>query len=95
MSRGVLLGLSVVACVFGGISLVTDGSASGAAYAVNVTLAALLAVLTWQDLRRRAWSTVPAALIGLSYLLAPLLGLVLYALAGARPKRQPEVPAEA
>ena len=92
MSRGGLLILSVVACAFGGLSLATSGSLSRAAYGVNLTLAVLLAVLTTQDLRRRGL-TWPAPLVGVSYVVAPLVGLALYAIASNRPARDAEVTA--
>jgi hypothetical protein len=86
MSRNALLLISVIACGFGAIALTTEGTASATAYAFNFILAALLAVLTWQDLRDRGW-TWQSAVIGLSYLAAPLVGLVLYAVASRRPKQ--------
>jgi hypothetical protein len=76
----------VIDCAFGATALSTEGSVSGVAFGLNFTLAALLAVLTWQDLRARAWHW-QAPLVGLSYLVAPLVGLVLYALASGRPKQ--------
>ena len=88
MSRTALLLLSVVDCAFGAVTLATEGSVAKVAFGLNFTLAALLAVLTWQDLRQRDW-TWQAPLIGLSYLVAPLIGLVLYAIASGRPNRRP------
>jgi hypothetical protein len=85
VSRPALLSLSVVDCVFGVVYLTSDGSTADIALGVNFVLAALLAVLTAQDLRARNW-TWPAFLIGASYLLAPLVGLVLYAIGSGRPK---------
>jgi hypothetical protein len=84
VSKVTLLLLSVVDCGFGAIALSTDGSVAGVALGINFVLAALLAVLTWQDLHERNWSW-QAPVIGVSYLLAPLIGLVLYALASNRP----------
>ena len=85
MSRGWLLALSVLDCAFGATALATDGTTSSIAYGLNFVLAALLAVLTWQDLRARGW-TWPAA-AGITYLIAPLVGLVLYAALSNRPRR--------
>jgi hypothetical protein len=83
VERTGLLVLSVVCCFFGGLSLKGPEGLQGPAYVVNVVLAVLLMVLTYQDLRRRGWAPL-AALMSLSYLL-PLVGLVVYALASNRP----------
>lgn len=85
MSRGWLLALSVLDCAFGAVALSADGTTSSVAYGLNFVLAALLAVLTWQDLRARGWTWQSAASI--TYLIAPLVGLVLYAALSSRPKR--------
>ncbi len=85
MSRGGLLLLSVADCAFGVTALATEGSVAGIAIGLNFVLAALLAVLTWQDLRQRNWGW-QGPVIGVSYLIAPLIGLVLYAWASDRPK---------
>ena len=84
MSRSSLILLSLVDCAFGVIALSTDGSIAEVALGLNFVLAALLAILTWQDLRQRNWGW-QAPVIGLSYLAAPLIGLVLYAWASGRP----------
>ena len=84
MSRSSLILLSLVDCALGIIAITTDGSIAEVALGLNFVLAALLAVLTWQDLRQRNWSW-QAPVIGLSYLAAPLVGLVLYAWASGRP----------
>ena len=83
MSRAQLLGLSVLDCVFGLVYLYSDGSVSNIALGLNFILAALLMVLTYQDLRARGW-TWPAA-ASITYLIAPLVGLVLYAALSNRP----------
>lgn len=88
MGRAQLLGLSVVDCVFGIVALSTGGTVASVALGVNFVLAALLMVLTWQDLRARGW-TWHAGVVGVSYLLAPLVGLVLYAVASGRPRQGP------
>ena len=83
MNRGAFLALSVVACGFGVMALTATGSAADFGLGMNFVLAALLAVLTAQDLRHRGWRWQAVA-VGISYLLAPLVGLVLYALASGR-----------
>lgn len=88
MSRTALLAASVVACGFGAIALAADGAVSAVAFVMNGVLALLLMVLTWQDLRQRGW-TWQSAVVGLSYVVAPLVGLVLYAVASGRPKHGP------
>ena len=74
--RSGLLALSVVDCVFGLLYLFGPHDARPVMLAVNVALAVLLAILTGRDLQARgvklAW--LPA----LSYVFAPLVGLVLY-----------------
>lgn len=87
MGRNGLLGLSILDCAFGVIYLTSDGSLADVALALNFILAVLLMVLTWQDLRARGWRW-QAPVVGISYLFAPLLGLILYALASGRPRRQ-------
>ena len=85
-----LLGVSVIDCAFGIVSLTSDGSVAEVALMLNFVLAAVLAVLTWQDLRARSW-TWQAPLVGVSYVVAPLVGLILYAVLSDRPKQsQPE-----
>ena len=76
--------------MFGVISLSSTGAVASVALGLNFILAALLMVLTWQDLRARGW-TWQAGVVGISYLAAPLIGLVLYALASGR-RRQDRVP---
>ena len=56
MSRPTLLALSVVDCVFGLVYLASEGSTAEIALGLNFVLAALLAVLTTQDLRARRWA---------------------------------------
>lgn len=86
MQRNGLLAVSVIDCGFGILHLSTSGSLADVALGLNFVLAALLTVLTWQDLRSRGW-TWPAPLVGISYLAAPLFGVVLYAMASNRPRR--------
>lgn len=89
MSRVQLLALSVLDCVFGLIYLYSDGAVSNLALGLNFVLAALLVVLTYQDLRSRGWSWPAAASV--TYLIAPLIGLVLYAALSNRPKREAQL----
>ena len=86
MQRNGLLAISVIDCGFGILYLSSSGSVADVAFGLNFVLAALLTVLTWQDLRSRGW-TWQAPLVGLSYLAAPLFGLVLYAMASNKPRR--------
>jgi hypothetical protein len=88
MGRNGLLALSVLDCVFGVGALTASGTTSEVFLLLNFLLAALLMVLTWQDLRSRGW-TWQAPAVGVSYLLAPLVGLVLYAFASNRPRQGP------
>ena len=88
MGRTGLLALSVLDCVFGVVALSSSGTLSEVSFGLNFTLAALLMVLTWQDLRARGW-TWQAPVVGVSYLVAPLVGLVLYALASGRDRSEP------
>ena len=82
MTRARLIGLSVVCCGFGLLALYGTGAARGFGSVANFTLAVLLAILTGRDLASRgvrlAWA------VGLSYVLAPLIGLVLYGILSAR-----------
>ena len=84
-SRGGLLALSVIDCGFGLMYLFGPGGARPAMLGVNVALAVLLAVLTGRDLMGRGvrlgW------LAGLSYLFAPLVGLVLYTVFSGRERQ--------
>ena len=65
MGRNGLLALSVLDCLFGIGSLTTSGGASEVFLLLNFLLAALLMVLTWQDLRSRGW-TWQAPVVGIS-----------------------------
>jgi phosphoglycerol transferase MdoB-like AlkP superfamily enzyme len=78
----------VVDCIFGVLYLSNSGDSADTFLGINFLLAALLTVLTWQDLRKRNW-TWQAPLVGVSYLFAPLVGLILYALASNRPQGGP------
>jgi hypothetical protein len=85
VTRGSLLGLSVIDCVFGVVALTSDGSTKTTFLMLNFLLAVVLAILTAQDLRHRGWSW-RALVIGASYAIAPLVGLIAYAIASDRPK---------
>lgn len=71
-------------CAFGLVYLSSTGSTADVALGLNFVLAAVLAVLTIQDLRSRAWRW-QAFVVGGSFLLAPLVGVVLYAVTSSRP----------
>jgi phosphoglycerol transferase MdoB-like AlkP superfamily enzyme len=87
-ARNALLALSVVDCIFGLLYLSSSGDSADVFLGINFSLAALLTVLTWQDLRKRGW-TWQAPVVGVSYLVAPLIGLMLYAITSNRPQREP------
>jgi hypothetical protein len=78
-----LLAASVVCCVFGALALAGPEGFRGVAFGGNLTLAVLLAVLAGQDLMRRGWHAM-SVVIGISYVVAPLIGLAAYALASSR-----------
>ena len=88
MARWALLAVSVVCCVFGVLTLWGPHDFRDAARVVNVSLAVLLAIGTGRDLLKRGWGTI-AVLAGASYVLAPLVGFVAYAIASARDYRGP------
>lgn len=93
MGRNGLIALGVVDCAFGVTALTTDGALSEMAYVFNFTLAVVLMVLTWQDLRSRGWSW-QAPLAGVSYVAAPLIGLIAYvALSFREPEQETARPA--
>ena len=77
MGRNQLIGLGVLDCAFGVAALTTEGTLAEFAYILNVTLAIVLMVLTWRDLRSRGWSW-QAPVVGISYVVAPLVGLIAY-----------------
>lgn len=83
MSRSALLALSILDCGFGAVALLSDGDLSTVAYLANFLLALVLMVLTWQDLQRRGWTWQAAA--GVTYVIAPLVGLILYFALSSRP----------
>lgn len=56
MQRNGLLAFSVIDCGFGILYLSSSGSVADVALGLNFVLAALLTVLTWQDLRSRGWT---------------------------------------
>lgn len=88
MSRVQILSLSIVCCVFGAVAIFGPDSLRGLGYAVNFVLAVILAIVAGRDLHRRGFRL--GWLVGLSYLLAPLLGLVLYGIFSVR-EPQPQV----
>lgn len=77
MSRSGLIALGILDCAFGVTALTADGALSDLAYVLNFTLAAVLMVLTWRDLRSRGWPW-QAPLAGISFIAAPLVGLIAY-----------------
>ena len=87
MTRSWLIGLSVVCCGFGLLAIKGHDSARTVGLLVNGVLAVALAILTARDLQRRRVRLAP--LIGVSYVIAPLVGLVLYAIFSARPQIPP------
>lgn len=74
-NRAAIIALSVIACVFGGLSILGPDDQRGAYYAVNVVLSVLAAILASLDLRRRGYGWGWAMLA--AYLL-PLVGTILY-----------------
>lgn len=90
MTRPQLIVLSIVCCGFGLIALTASGAVSASAYAVNFCLAVVLAIWTGRDLAARG-VRVPW-LVGLSYIAAPLVGLVLYGVFSARPLQPDQTP---
>jgi hypothetical protein len=88
MSRTQILALSVVACVFGALSLWGPHDFRTVARVVNVVLSLGLIFVAGRDLKERGWQY--GYLIGLTYLL-PLVGLVTYLSLSDRPKQQAAV----
>lgn len=90
MTRVQIMVLSAVCCLFGLGAIFGSGSLRGASYAVNFVLAVVLAIVAGRDLDRRGvrfgW------LVGVSYVLAPLIGFVLYAIFSSRPARVSPAP---
>ena len=74
-SRAAIIAVSVVACAFGGLSIVGPEEQRGIFYALNVVLAVTAAVLASLDLRRRGYGWGWAMLA--AYIL-PLVGTILY-----------------
>jgi putative membrane protein (TIGR04086 family) len=83
MTRAQILALSVVACVFGVLSLRGPDSAQSVSRAINVVLAVALIFIAGRDLKQRGWQY--GYLIGLTYIL-PLIGLLTYLSLSDRPK---------
>ena len=85
MSRSQILALSVVCCAFGAVAIYASGPIRAVAFVLNFILAVALAIIAGRDLDRRgvrlAW------LVGISYVLAPLIGFILYAIFSAREMR--------
>ena len=73
--RGAIIALSVVACVFGALSLLGPEDQRGSYYAVNIVLSIAAAVLASLDLRRRGYGW---GWVMLAAYLAPLVGTILY-----------------
>jgi len=93
MTRAQLIVLSVVCCGFGLLALYGSGGLSTFGYVVNFGLAVVLAIMTGRDLASRG-VRVPW-LVGLSYVAAPLIGLILYGVLSARPSRAEQTAASA
>lgn len=74
-NRAAIIAISVVACVFGGLSISGPEDHRSTYYAVNVVLSILAAVLASLDLRRRGYDWGWAMLA--AYVL-PLVGTILY-----------------
>lgn len=74
-NRAAIIAISVVACAFGGLSILGPEDQQRAFYAVNVVLSILASVLASLDLRRRGYDWGWAMLA--AYLL-PLVGTILY-----------------
>ena len=74
-NRAAIIVVSVVACVFGGLSIAGPEDQRGIYYALNVVLAITAAVLASLDLRRRGYGWGWAMLA--AYIL-PLVGTILY-----------------
>ena len=87
MSRVQILSLSVVCCAFGLVAVLGDDPWRGPAYAVNFVLAVALAIIAGRDLHRRGMRL--GWVVGISYVLAPLIGLVLYGIFSVR-DQQPQ-----
>ncbi|MGB8649523.1 MAG: hypothetical protein WCD35_02560 [Mycobacteriales bacterium] len=83
-SRSGLLALSVLDCAFGLFYLFGPHGARSAMLGLNIVLAVILAILTGRDLMARGLRL--GWLAGLSYIFAPLVGLVLYGIFSARPR---------
>ena len=83
LSRTWLLALSVVDCGAGALGLWGPHGARSSMLVVNFALAVLLAITTGIDLHARGFRL--GWLVGLSYLAAPLVGFVLYAILSSRP----------
>lgn len=75
MTRASIIVLSVVACVFGGLSLLGPQEYRAEAYALNAITAIAAAVFASIDLRRRGYGWGWAMLAAY---LAPLVGTILY-----------------
>ena len=82
INRVQILSLSVICCLFGAVAIFGPGRLRGAAYVINFLLAVILAIVAGRDLHRRGFRL--GWLVGLSYLLAPLVGLVLYGIFSVR-----------
>lgn len=74
-NRAAIIAISLVACVFGVLSIAGSHDHRGSYYAVNIVLSILASVLASLDLRRRGfewgWAMMAAYLL-------PLIGTILY-----------------
>jgi hypothetical protein len=84
MTRTQILVLSVICCVFGGLSLWASGDVRTVSRILNIALGIGLIFLAGRDLKERGWQY--GYLIALTYLL-PLVGLVTYFALSDRPKQ--------
>jgi hypothetical protein len=73
--RSQIIALSVVACIFGGLSLLGPRDLRGSFYAVNVVCSIAASIFASLDLRRRGYGWGWAMLAAY---LAPLVGTILY-----------------
>jgi hypothetical protein len=92
MSRIQILALSVIACVFGVLSLWGPESVYTVSRVANFLLSTALIFIAGADLKKRGWRF--GYLIALTYLL-PLIGLVTYLSLSDRPQQDASVGASA
>jgi hypothetical protein len=85
MSRVQILALSVLACVFGALTLWGPDDYRDVNRALNIVLGIALIFVAGRDLKERGWRY--GYLIGLTFLF-PLIGLVTYLSLSDRPKQE-------